>query len=141
MRNNTAQPQHIQAGAGETVGFRFCNAGGLLPGFNIGTATMHRQHRREMQAMFDSGMMSAASKDAVAGMDHSKMPGMNHGAMGHGGTNHGAMRRDGPNAVLVHSGKTAEMIVKSTRAATREFACNIPGHSECGMLGNVVFAR
>ncbi|PWC26802.1 cupredoxin domain-containing protein [Teichococcus aestuarii] len=136
MRDNSYQPQRIQVRAGETVRFRVRNAGELLHEFNIGTAAMHQQHQREMQAMFDSGMMSATSKDAMAGMDHSKMPGMNHGAM-----NHGAMRHDDPNAVLVDPGKTEEMIFKFTKAATLEFACNIPGHYESGMVGKVDFAR
>jgi uncharacterized cupredoxin-like copper-binding protein len=143
MQDNTYQPQRIQVRAGETVRFRVRNAGELLHEFNIGTAAMHQQHQREMQAMFESGMMSATSKDAMAGMDHSKMPGMNHGAMGHGGMNHGAapMRHDDPNAVLVNPGKTEEMIFKFTKAANLEFACNIPGHYEAGMVGNVVFQR
>ncbi|EFH10319.1 cupredoxin domain-containing protein [Pseudoroseomonas cervicalis] len=133
MRDNSYQPQRIQVRAGETVRFRVRNAGELLHEFNIGTAAMHRQHQREMQAMFDSGMMSATSKDAMAGMDHSRMAGMNHGAatMGH----------DDPNAVLVNPGQTGEMVFKFTRAAELEFACNIPGHYESGMVGNVVFTR
>ncbi|MFP5442927.1 MAG: cupredoxin domain-containing protein [Betaproteobacteria bacterium] len=133
MRDNSYQPQRIQVRAGETVRFRVRNAGELLHEFNIGTAAMHQQHQREMQAMFDSGMMSATSKDAMAGMDHSRMAGMNHGAatMGH----------DDPNAVLVNPGQTGEMVFKFTRAAELEFACNIPGHYESGMVGNVVFTR
>lgn len=143
MRDNSYQPQRIQVRAGETVRFRVRNAGELLHEFNIGTAAMHQQHQREMQAMFDGGMMSATSKDAMAGMDHSKMPGMNHGAMGHGGMNHGGapMSHDDPNAVLVNPGQTEEMVFKFTKATELEFACNIPGHYESGMVGNVVFQR
>ncbi|KAA2211281.1 cupredoxin domain-containing protein [Teichococcus oryzae] len=143
MRDNSYQPQRIQVRAGETVRFRVRNTGELLHEFNIGTAAMHQQHQREMRAMFDSGMMSATSKDAMVGMDHSKMPGMNHGTVGHGSMNHSAapMRHDDPNAVLVDPGKTEEMIFKFTKATTLEFACNIPGHYESGMVGNVVFQR
>ncbi|MBC9175980.1 cupredoxin domain-containing protein [Pseudoroseomonas ludipueritiae] len=143
MRDNSYQPQRLQVRAGETVRFRVRNAGELLHEFNIGTAVMHQQHQREMQAMFDSGMMSATSKDAMAGMDHSKMPGMNHGAMGHGGMNHGGapMSHDDPNAVLVNPGQTEEMVFQFTKATELEFACNVPGHYESGMVGNVVFQR
>ncbi|PHK94103.1 copper-binding protein [Pseudoroseomonas rhizosphaerae] len=143
MRDNSYQTQRIQVRAGETVRFRVRNAGEFLHEFNIGTAAMHQQHQREMRAMFESGMMSATSKDAMAGMDHSSMPGMNHGAGGHGGMNHGAapMRHDDPNAVLVEPGKTEEMVFKFTKAAELEFACNVPGHYEAGMVGNVVFSR
>jgi uncharacterized cupredoxin-like copper-binding protein len=71
------------------------------------------------------------------------MPGMNHGAMGHDGMNHGGapMRHDDPNAVLVNPGQTEEMVFKFTKATELEFACNIPGHYESGMVGNVVFQR
>ena len=143
MRDNSYQTQRIQVRAGETIRVRVRNAGELLHEFNIGTAAMHQQHQREMRAMFESGMMSATRKDAMAGMDHSSMPGMNHGAMGHGGMNHGgaAMRHDDPNAVLVNPGQTEEMIFKFTKAAELEFACNVPGHYESGMVGNVVFSR
>ncbi|MHB0671722.1 cupredoxin domain-containing protein [Roseomonas mucosa] len=138
MLDNSYQPQRIQVQAGETVRFRVRNTGELLHEFNIGTAAMHQQHQREMQAMFDSGMMSATSKDAMAGMDHSNMPGMNHGAMGHGAA---MMRHDDPNAVLVNPGQTEEMVFKFTKAADLEFACNVPGHYQSGMVGNVVFSR
>ena len=143
MRDNSYQPQRIHVRAGETVRFRVRNAGELLHEFNIGTAAMHQQHQRGMQAMFDSGMMSATSKDAMASMDHSNMRGMNHGAGGHGGMNHAAtpMRHDDPNAVLVNPGQTEEMVFRFTRTADLEFACNIPGHYESGMVGNVVFQR
>jgi uncharacterized cupredoxin-like copper-binding protein len=143
MRDNSYQPQRIQVRAGETVRFRVRNTGELLHEFNIGTAAMHQQHQREMQAMFDSGMMSATSKDAMAGMDHSKMLRMNHGATGHGGMNHGGagISHDDPNAVLVNPGKTEEMIFKFTKTTELEFACNVPGHYESGMVGNVVFSR
>lgn len=143
MRDNSYQTQRIQVRAGETVRFRVRNAGEFLHEFSIGTAAMHQQHQREMQAMFESGMMSATRKDAMAGLAHSSMQGMNHGAMGHGSMNHGgaAMRHDDPNAVLVNPGQTEEMIFKFTKAADLEFACNIPGHYESGMVGNVVFSR
>jgi len=143
MRDNSYQPQRIQVRAGETIRFRVRNAGELLHEFNIGTAAMHQQHQREMQVMFESGMMSATSKDAMASMDHSKMPGMNHSSMEHGSMNHGAipMRHDDPNAVLVNPGQTEEMIFKFTKSAALEFACNVPGHYESGMMGNVVFSR
>ncbi|MBI0435985.1 cupredoxin domain-containing protein [Roseomonas sp. KE0001] len=138
MRDNSYQPQRIQVRAGETVRFRIRNAGELLHEFNIGTAAMHQQHQREMQAMFESGMMTATSMAPMANMDHSKMPNMDHSNMGHGNM---PMRHDDPNALLVEPGKTGEMIFKFTKAATLEFACNIPGHYESGMVGKVDFAR
>lgn len=123
MRDNSYAPQRIEVRAGETVRFRVRNAGQLLHEFNIGTADMHAAHQREMQMMFDHGMMTATGVTEMASMDHARM--------GH----------DDPNAVLVEPGRTGEVVFRFTRAAALEFACNIPGHYQSGMVGRLVFAR
>lgn len=130
MRDNTYEPQRIQVRAGETIRFRIRNEGQLLHEFNIGTAAMHVEHQREMQMMFDHGMMTATGLRETANMDHSRM---GHGSM--------PMRHDDPNAALVEPGKTGEIIFRFTRAADLEFACNVPGHYQAGMVGRVVFTR
>ncbi|WP_349362374.1 cupredoxin domain-containing protein [Roseomonas sp. E05] len=137
MRDNAYQPRRIQVRAGETVRFRIRNEGELLHEFNIGTAAMHQQHQREMQAMFDSGMMTPTG---LGHMDHS---GMGHGGGAHGNMGQGgmAMAHDDPNAVLVEPGKTAELVFKFTKPAELEFACNIPGHYQSGMVGEVAFSK
>lgn len=129
MGDNTYNVQRIQVRAGETVRFRVKNEGELLHEFNIGTAEMHAAHQREMQMMAEHGMITATGLNPqMAGMDHSRM---DHGSA--------AMSHDDPNSVLVEPGKTGEMVFKFTRAATLEFACNLPGHYQAGMVGNAVF--
>jgi uncharacterized cupredoxin-like copper-binding protein len=123
MRDNSFEPQAIQVRPGETVRFRVVNRGQLLHEFNIGTPAMHEAHRREMLAMMQAGHMTATS--VMAG----------HGA-GHGG-----MAHDDPNSVLLEPGKNGEVIWRFPQGGTLEISCNVPGHSESGMVGQVRFGR
>jgi uncharacterized cupredoxin-like copper-binding protein len=59
-------------------------------------------------------------------------------AMMEGGAKSG-MRHDDPNAVLVKPGETAELIWTFNRAGSLQFACNVPGHYESGMVGEIRF--
>lgn len=129
MRDNVFDRQRIEVRAGETVRFVVRNEGELLHEFNIGTKAMHAAHQREMQAMAESGMLTAT------GMNHA-MPAGPHA--GHGS---GAMAHDDPNSVLVEPGKTGELVFRFTRAATLEFACDLPGHYQAGMVGTLISAR
>jgi uncharacterized cupredoxin-like copper-binding protein len=114
------QPTSLQVKAGETVHFVLTNKGQLLHEFNLGDASMHAEHQQEMLKMEESGML---------------MPtGINHMAMD---MSHGAMKHDDPNSVLVEPGKTAELTWTFTKASDLQFACNIPGHYQAGMVGNV----
>ena len=54
-------------------------------------------------------------------------------AMGHGDM--GGMKHDDPNSVLVEPGKTAELTWTFSKAGALEFACNLPGHYQAGMVG------
>jgi uncharacterized cupredoxin-like copper-binding protein len=81
--------------------------------------------------MVEHGMLSATGVDEKKmNMDHSKMPGMGH-----------SMKHDDPNSVLVEPGRTKELVWKFTKNAALEFACNMPGHYEAGMVGKVNFQR
>ena len=115
-------PKSITVKSGQTVKFILVNKGQLLHEFNIGTPKMHASHQKEMEQMMDSGMITAT--------------GMNHKAM-----QHGSMKHDDPNSVLVEPGKTVELVWKFKRAANIEFACNLPGHYQSGMVGKVRFVR
>jgi uncharacterized cupredoxin-like copper-binding protein len=53
--------------------------------------------------------------------------------MGNGMT----MKHDDPNSVLLEPGKSAEVIWTFPKKAELEFACNVPGHYESGMVGKV----
>jgi uncharacterized cupredoxin-like copper-binding protein len=126
------EPESVNVKAGETVRFVITNTGQLLHEFNIGTAAMHAEHRKEMAMMMEHGMLTATGIDQnMMTMDHSNMPGM----QGH------SMKHDDPNSVLVAPGETKELVWKFPKAANLEFACNIPGHYESGMVGKVKFSR
>ena len=78
--------------------------------------------------MQEHGMLTAT------GMNQD-MKGMDHSAMGMG-----AMTHDDPNTVLVEPGQTAELVWTFKSPMTLEFACNVPGHYESGMVGTLTVA-
>jgi len=47
------------------------------------------------------------------------------------------MEHNDPNSVLLEPGKQAEVIWRFTKEAELEFACNVPGHYESGMMGPI----
>jgi len=125
------EPKTVKVKAGETVRFVLVNTGELLHEFNIGTAAMHAEHRKEMLAMMEAGMLTATGMNHdMSKMDHSKMGDMKM-----------PMKHDDPNSVLVGPGETKELVWKFPKAAELQFACNVPGHSEAGMVGEFEFAR
>ncbi|WP_236032409.1 copper-resistant cuproprotein CopI [Pseudomonas schmalbachii] len=127
------EPKSLEVKAGETVRFVLKNEGSLLHEFNLGRAAMHAEHQKEMQHMQDMGMLTPTGmQHDMSKMDHSKMgqgtAGMDHGQM---------MKHDDPNSVLVEPGKTAELTWTFGKATTLEFACNVPGHYQAGMVGDL----
>ena len=118
------EPRALTVKAGETVRFVLVNKGQLLHEFNLGDAAMHASHQQEMLKMMASGMLTST------GMNHD-MAGMDHGAMTH----------DDPNSVLVEPGKTAELTWTFARSTNLEFACNLPGHYQAGMVGKMTVAE
>ncbi len=114
-------PKSLDVKAGETVRFVLVNKGQLLHEFNLGDAAMHAEHQKEMLQMLASGMLTSTS-----------MTKMDHAAMGHG-----AMKHDDPNSVLVEPGKTAELTWTFAKTTGLEFACNLPGHYQAGMVGQL----
>lgn len=116
------EPASLKVKAGETVKFVIENSGELLHEFNLGTAVMHAEHRKEMAEMMASGALTPT------GMDHSKM-------------GHAHMKHDDPNSVLVEPGQTAELIWVFPKSGELQFACNVPGHSEAGMVGEIAIGK
>ncbi|MHC8367663.1 copper-resistant cuproprotein CopI [Pseudomonas sp. ZT5P21] len=127
MGDMSFTPQNINIKAGESVRFVLINKGQLLHEFNLGDAAMHAKHQQEMMKMQQSGMMTPTG---MKEMDHGAMPGMDHG-----------MKHDDPNSVLVEPGKTAELTWTFTKATRLEFACNIPGHYQAGMVGKMTVSQ
>ena len=127
MQDNFFEPEEIDIKAGETVRFKIVNKGTLLHEFGLGTAAMHAAHQKEMMVMMEHGMIEADRINPERMMmDHGPgMAPMNH--------QHGAES----GSVLVEPGKSAEMIWAFPKDATLEFACNVPGHYESGMMGPI----
>lgn len=120
MKDVAYDPSLIAVAPGETVKFVIRNEGQLVHEFNIGTPEMHAQHQKEMQAMTESGMLTAFEiKEEMAAEEGEPAP----------------MKHDDPNSVLLESGESAELIWRFSDARKVEFACNIPGHYESGMVG------
>jgi uncharacterized cupredoxin-like copper-binding protein len=130
LQDNFYEPKSVTVKAGETVRFVLKNKGTLLHEFNIGTPPMHAHHQKEMMTMMEHGMLTAT------GVNHQMMK-MDHSKMGMAPM----MKHDDPNSVLVEPGKTKELVWKFDGDAALEFACNIPGHYQLGMVGNIKFRR
>jgi len=125
MKENFYEPESIDVKAGETIRFKIVNKGELVHEFNLGTTEMHEVHQKEMEMMVEHGVLEADK------INH-KMMKMD---MGGGKT----MEHDDPNSVLLEPGKSGEVIWKFTKATGLEFACNVPGHYDAGMMGRVHF--
>ena len=123
MTDNRFEPEQISVESGETIRFVLKNKGEFVHEFNIGTAAMHAKHQTEMAMMFDHGVLEI---DKIH-YDKMKMD------MGGGQT----MDHDDPNSVLLEPEKSAEIVWKFDSGARLEFACNIPGHYDAGMMGDI----
>ena len=125
MLDNLYEPESISVKEGETVRFVIKNSGEFVHEFNIGTAAMHANHQKEMMMMVEHGVLEA---DKI-NHDMMKMD------MGGGKT----MEHDDPNSVLLEPGKSGEVVWTFAKASKIEFACNVPGHYDSGMMGQVKF--
>lgn len=127
MGDNFYEPVNVAVKEGETVRFVVKNAGEFVHEFNIATGDMHRAHAPEMMMMVEHGVLEPdrINWDAAKKMQAS---------MGHG-------MHDEANSVLLEPGKSGEIIWKFPKHAKLEFACNIPGHYESGMVGNIKLAH
>lgn len=123
MKDNYYEPENIAIKAGETVRFKVVNEGSLVHEFNIGNADMHEGHQEEMLMMVQHGVIEG-------GQLNREMMKMD---MGNGQT----MEHNDPNSVLLASGETAEIIWTFPSDAELEFACNLPGHYQAGMVGDI----
>ncbi len=126
MGDSFFEPKAISIKAGETVRFVLQNEGVLLHEFNLGDAAYHAAHQEEMAAMFQNGTLSATGAHDMGHTGHAmgdmKMTGMEH---------------DDPNSVLLEPGADGELIWTFSSATDLEFACNVPGHYQAGMVGTL----
>lgn len=113
------EPAVVKVAPGETIRFRVRNDGNVVHEFNIGTSEMHEGHQAEMVMMVEMGVL--------------ELDRINHDMMGEGGMNH-----DDPNAVLLEPGQSAELVWQFPDGGVLQFACNVPGHYEAGMVGDFI---
>ena len=125
MYDNYYEPESITVSPGETVRFMVENKGNLVHEFNIGTPDAHEGHQEEMKMMVEHGVIQGGK------LNHDMM----EMDMGHGQT----MKHNAPNSVLLEPGQSQEVIWKFSENTAIEFACNVPGHYQAGMYGDVKF--
>ncbi len=124
LYDNYYEPSTIEVKRGETVRFKIRNAGELVHEFNIATPALHHAHQEEMEMMVEHGVLHAFH------IDHEAAQQM-QASMGH------AMH-DEPNSVLLEPGEAGEVVWTFPKEGALEFACNVPGHYDAGMVGDVV---
>jgi len=125
MHDNYYSQEAVTVKKGETVRFIVKNTGDLVHEFNIGTPAQHAGHQEEMEMMVDHGILEADKINRhMMSMD-----------MGGGKT----MEHNDPNSVLLEPGETKEVIWLFSDSATLEYACNVPGHYDLGMVGQINF--
>lgn len=106
LKDIAFEPASLQVKAGETVRFVLVNEGSLPHEFNLGSKAMHVEHQKEMIAM--------------------------QGKIFTGHADHG---RHADNTVLLQPGQRGELTWTFSGSVPIEFACNVPGHYQAGMVG------
>ena len=122
MTEMAFDPSNIEIMEGETITFVVSNDGEFVHEFNLGTEKMWQGHMDEMMKMMDTGMMT------VDEVNHDKM--MQAGMM-----------HDDANSVLLEPGQTAKVTWTFGEKTELGFACNVPGHRESGMVGEISFMQ
>lgn len=126
MGENYYEPKAMSFKPGETVRFVLKNEGVLLHEFSLGKAAAHVAHQKEMAAMFQHGMLSLTGAHDMSKMGH-----------GAGDETMADMVHDDPNSVLLDPGAHGELIWTFSEPTELEFACNVPGHYQSGMVGKL----
>ena len=112
--------EKLNIAPGETIKFEIVNTGNVEHEFVIGDAEAQEAHRKMMQEM---------------GGSHGG--GGGHG--GHGGHDVAESEHGGSMpSVTIAPGDTAELVWTAPQNVDGlQYACNIPGHYEAGMFGNI----
>ena len=124
MYDNYYEPNVIKIKKGETIKFVVENLGDLVHEYNIGTKEMHIKHQPEMQKLIDHEILLVDKIDKVK---MKKMSKMDH-SLGHSHAN----------SIMLEPKTSGVIIWKFTKNTNLEMACNIPGHYESGMFGNLI---
>ena len=124
MYDNYYEPNLVKIKKGETIKFIIVNLGEMVHEYNIGTKEMHIKHQPEMQKLIDHEIILV---DKIDKIKMKKMSKMDH-SLGHSHAN----------SIMLEPKASGELIWKFSKDINLEMACNIPGHYESGMVGNLV---
>ena len=124
MYDNYYEPNIVKIKKGETIKFIIENLGEMVHEYNIGTKEMHIKHQPEMQKLIDHEIILV---DKIDKIKMKKMSKMDH-SLGHSHAN----------SIMLEPKSSGELIWKFSKDINLEMACNIPGHYESGMVGNLV---
>jgi uncharacterized cupredoxin-like copper-binding protein len=124
MYDNYYEPESIKVNPGETMRFVVEKKGNLVHEFNIGTLAVHESHQKEMM-MVEHGVIQGGK--------------LNRDLMEMAMENGMSMKHDDPNSVLLEAGESQEVVWTFSEKGAIEFACNVPGHYQAGMHGDVNF--
>ena len=124
MYDNYYEPNLVKIKKGETIKFIIENLGEMVHEYNIGTKEMHIKHQPEMQKLIDHEILLV---DKIDKIKMKKMSKMDH-SLGHSHAN----------SVMLEPKTSGEIIWKFSKNIDLEMACNIPGHYESGMVGDLI---
>ncbi len=124
MYDNYYEPSLIKIKKGETIKFIVQNLGDMVHEYNIGTKEMHIKHQPEMQKLVEHGILLVDKIDKVKMKEMAK----NDHSLAHAHSN----------SVMLEPKKTGEIIWKFSKDLNLEIACNVPGHYEVGMIGQII---
>lgn len=109
-------PEDIKVTAGETIKFEISNTGNLEHEFVIGDKAAQEEHRIMMREMSD-GHGGHGGHDMAEGEHGGQMP-----------------------SITIAAGETKTLVwTAPSDVESLEYACNIPGHYEAGMYGDINF--
>ena len=124
MYDNFYEPNLIKIKKGETIKFIVQNLGDMVHEYNIGTKEMHIKHQPEMQKLVEHEILLVDKIDKVKMKEMAK----NDHSLAHAHSN----------SVMLEPKKTGEIIWKFSKDLDLEIACNVPGHYEIGMIGQII---
>lgn len=124
MKDYSYEPSSVEVKSGETILFKIVNEGELVHEFGIGTSAMHAEHRKEM-----AKMMSHMVVDTQQIREDGKVMAQNPEQV--------RMSHHHPNSILLQPGEIGSLLWHFFEPAELQFACNVPGHYELGMIGTI----
>lgn len=115
LYDNYFEPKNIQAKKGETILFNIENLGQLVHEYSIATKKMHIKHQPEMLELFNKNILTATKidKEKIKFVHSHK------------------------NSVLLEPQEEKKIIWKFDTTINLQAACNVPGHYEAGMAGDI----